>query len=289
LQTAPPASPSLEARLSFQAKIDAQARALARDPHLKRVPRHQHQALAEFVVGNVLFVATREMGRAFLSEMEVPVVGGEEQAADDFAVLTMLKQGERDFSDRVLIEAAKGWFVSGRRDKKRGHTPGYYDRHGLGERRAYRIVCLMVGSDPVRFTALAEETKLPSDRRRRCGWEYDTVTRSWERVLAPHRRAPDQPKAQIEVIYGEATGRLALYAQAFRNLRFLETIADLAADRFAWRAPIVMELRSCGGTDARWTIPTRRLHICYEMARDLAALYRDFGHERKRMKRTAKR
>ena len=95
LQTAPPASPSLEARLSFQAKIDAQARALARDPRLKRVPRHEQQALAEFVVGNVLFVATREMGHAFLSEMEVPVVGGEEQAADDFAVLTMLKQGER--------------------------------------------------------------------------------------------------------------------------------------------------------------------------------------------------
>ena len=115
------------------------------------------------------------------------------------------------------------------------------------------------------------------------------MTRSWERVLAPHRRAPDQPKARIEVIYGKATGRLALYAQAFRNLRFLENIADLAADRFAWRAPIVMEMRSCGGTDARWTIPTGRLHICYEMARDFAALYRDFGHDRKRPKRTAKR
>ena len=55
LQTAPPASPSLEARQSFQAKIDAQARALARDLRLKRVPRHEQQALAEFVVGNVLF------------------------------------------------------------------------------------------------------------------------------------------------------------------------------------------------------------------------------------------
>ena len=136
---------------------------------------------------------------------------------------------------------------------------------------------------------LAEETKLPSDRRRRCGWEYDTVTRSWERVLAPHRRAPDQPKAQIEVIYGEATGKLALYAQAFRNLRFLETIADLAADRFAWRAPIVMEMRKLWRHRCPWTIPTRILHICYEMARHFAVLYRDFGHDRKRMKRTAKR
>ena len=40
--------------------------------------------------------------------------------------------------------------------------PAYYGRHGLNEQRAYQIVCLMVGSDPVRFKALADETKLPA-------------------------------------------------------------------------------------------------------------------------------
>jgi hypothetical protein len=288
LLTVPPASPSLEAKQSFQAKINEQAQLLANDPRLTRVPAPKRQALVEFVVGNVLFVATREMGRALLSEMKLPAVGGEEQAADDFAILTALKHGERDFSDRVLIEAAKGWFVSGRRDKRRNHTSDYYDRHSLRERRGYRIVCLMVGADPVRFKALAEETILPKDRQRRCGWEYDTVSRSWERVLTLFRRASDQPKAQIEVIYGDATGQLGIYAQIFRNLQFLEIIAELAADRFAWRDPIVMEMRSCGDAGASWAISTRRLHICYEMVRDFAELYRDFGRDRTPMKRTAK-
>ena len=78
----------------------------------------------------------------------------------------------------------------------------------------------------------------------------------------------------------ETLGELAVYAQTFRTLQFLETIAELAADRFAWRAPIVMEMRSCGSAGAGWTISTRRLHICYEMAQDFAELYRDFGYDR---------
>jgi hypothetical protein len=274
LKTEPPAVPSAEARQSFQAKIDEQARALATEPSLKRVAAHKRQALLEFIVGNLLFVAAHEMGLALLSDMKVPTLAGEEQAADDFAVLTALKLGETDFSDRILIEAAKGWFVSSQR-KKKGATPDYYARHGLNPRRGYRIVCLMLGADPVRFTALAEETKLPNDRQRTCGWDYDTATRSWDKVLAPYRRATDQPKVRIEVTYGAAEGPLGVYAQVLRNLRFLETLAQLAADRFAWRAPIVMELRGCGTAETGWDIPARSLRICYETARDLAALYRD--------------
>ena len=91
----------------------------------------------------------------------------------------------------------------------------------------------------------------------------------------PHRPAADQPKAKIEVIYGVATGNLEVYAQVFRNLRFLEAIAELASDRFAWRAPILMEMQSCGDAGATWTIATRTLQVCYEMAQDLAELYQD--------------
>jgi len=214
-----------------------------------------------------------------LSEMNLPALTGAEQAADDFAILTVLELGKRHFSDRILIDAAKGWFTNAQREKRaRGVSP-YYDRHGFNERRAYRNVCLMVGADPARFKALAEETTLPRDVRRRCGWDYDRASRSWESALMPRRPAVDQPKARIEVIYRVATANLVVYAQVFRNLQFLEAIAELAAERFAWRAPILMEMRSCGDAGAAWTIPTRTLHVCYEMVQDFAELYRDFGYD----------
>jgi hypothetical protein len=289
LQAAPPAAPSPEARQSFQAKVEEAARALANDPRLKRVPADKRESLVEFVVGNMLFVATHELGHALVSEMKLPVLVGEEQAADDFAVLTTLKHGERDFSDRVLIEAAKGWSARGGRRKKGGGMPDYYARHRLDERRGYRIVCLMVGADAERFKALAEETKLPHDRRRRCGWDYDRATRNWERVLESHRRSAGQPKTPIDVIYRAAKGNLGIYAQTFRNLQFLETIAELAADRFAWPNPISFEMRSCRDDGARWSISARRLHICYELARGFAELYRDLERRRTRARRTADR
>ena len=200
-----------------------------------------------------------------------------------FAIGAALRIIANEFAHRILLRAARGWFLSARRAKKAGETPRYYERHGLDEQRAYHIVCLMVGHDPVRFKDLADEHKLPEDRRRSCGWDYETGAWSWHRVMAPHLRAEGQPKTSIEVIYGDAEGTLAPFARAFREVRFLELLAEYAASRYLWPAPMVMEMRSCGEAGARWTIPTRRMHICYELAQEFAELF----SEHQRQGRTA--
>jgi hypothetical protein len=263
----------------FQARVDEGIRELAKEPHLRRLTPQQLRARVEFVYGNMLFVTIHELGHALVSEFDLLVLGREEDAADAYATLGALQCGS-DFSHRVLVEAAKGWFMTAQRDRKSGDAPHYYERHGLDEQRAYQIVCLMVGSDPARFKDLADETGLPKDRRQSCGWDYDTASRSWERALAAHQRAADQPKPRIEVIYGEGKGKLARYAHIFSTTRFLETIVEQVADRFAWPAPIVVEMRTCGEPNARWTIPTRRLHVCYELVQEFVELYRGYGEGR---------
>jgi Putative metallopeptidase len=261
----------------FQAGIDEVARDLEKEPRWRRLTQ-QRRARAEFVFGNMLFVVIHELGHALVSELDLMVLGREEDVADAYATIGVLKCGA-DFA-RVLVEAAKGLFLSAQRDRKAGDAPQYYQRHGLDEQRAYQIVCLMYGSDPSRFKDLADETELPQDRRRSCGWDYDTASRSWDRALSPHMRMADQPKPQIEVIYGEAKGGLATYARIFKSSRFLETVIEQVADRFGWPASIVVEMRSCGEPNARWTIPTRTLHVCYELAQEFVELYRDFGGDR---------
>jgi hypothetical protein len=133
----------------------------------------------------------------------------------------------------------------------------------------------MVGSDPQKFKDLAEITELPEERQESCKVDFSTATWSWETLLKPHLRAPDQPKQKIEVIYGEAKGRLAMFAQAFRDIRLLETLADFVGDRYAWPRPFAMEMESCGEVGANWR--SRKLKLCYEMAQDFALLYRDYG------------
>ena len=279
-QTATSDTQAVQARFGeFQARVGEKAPALAGERGFKQLSPRERRAGVDFLIGNMLFVMAHEMGHAVISELKLPVLGREEDAADTFAIIAALTGVANDFSYRVLEEAAKGWFWTARRDKRQGAMPAHYDRHGLDEQRAYQIVCLMVGSDPVRFKTLADEMKLPDERRRSCGWDFDTASQSWATLLAPHRRAIDQPKTAIEVSYGEAKGELEIFAQWFRSIRFLEIFADLFAERYAWPAPIALQMRSCGEPGARWTIPRRQVHICYEIAQEFADLFRGYGRE----------
>jgi Putative metallopeptidase len=261
----------------MQARIVEVARNLNDDPRLKRLTQQQRENAVEFVLGNMLFVMLHELGHAAIADFKLPVLGREEDAADAYAVVRMLAVGTA-FTHRVLAEATKGWFFSARRDRKEGEPLAFYDEHGLDEQRAYEIVCLMVGHDPNEMVDLANEMKLPDDRRESCKKDFETASSSWKAVLNPHRRAADQPKIEIETIYGDGEGDLASFAQSFRTLRLLETVAERAADEFAWPTPFTLEMKSCGFINARWNNETRRLTLCYELAADFAELNRDFNH-----------
>src|SRR5580692_4613014 len=260
----------------LQARIEAAARAHAGDERYKGLSPKDRLALAEFVAGNTLFAMLHEMGHALVAEMGLPVLGKEEDAADAFAATRLISVAS-GFSDRVLAEAAKGWFMTNRRDKKEGDPVPPYDAHGLDLVRAYQIVCFMVGSNEDKFKKLADETKLPKDRQDSCTRDYNKAANSWGLVLKPHLRTSDQPKTKIDVVYGEAKGNLKGIAEAARSILLLETVAQHLADEFVWPAPFVLEMQSCGAPNAAWDPPTRQLYLCYELAEDFAELYRSYG------------
>ena len=269
-----PASPALQARIAeFERRLVELAGAKAGEPKMRRLSPQERKARIEFVIGNIFFVAMHELGHAVVSELEVPVLGREEDTADVFAIGAAMRIMANEFAHRILMGAAKGWFLSARRGKRDGEAPRYYAQHGLDEQRAYHIVCLMVGHDPVRFKGLADETKLPANRRRSCSSDYEIGAWSWHRVMAPHLRAEGQPKTPIEVVYGDAEGPLAPFAHAFQEVRFLELLAEYAASRYLWPSPLVFEMASCGQANARWTTSARRMHICYELAQEFAELF----------------
>ena len=284
-----PASAALQARIAeFEQRIIDLAGAKAGEPKMRRLSPQQRKARVEFVIGNIFFVAMHELGHAVISELEVPVLAREEDTADVFAIGAAMRIVANEFAHRILMGAVKGWFFSARRAKRYGESPRYYEQHGLDEQRAYHIVCLMVGHDPARFKDLADETKLPESRRRSCSRDYETAAWSWHRVMAPHLRAEGQPKTPIEVVYGDAEGPLAPFAHAFREVRFLELLAEYAASRYLWPSPMVIEMATCGQANARWTTPARRMQICYELAQEFAELFGEH-QQRRQSKNPARR
>src|SRR5215213_1216287 len=229
----------------------------------------------EFVTGNVLFVLAHETAHALVSVFEIPVIGREEDGADALATVVALKMGN-SFADNVLVNAAKGWFLSDQRDRKQGIPSAYYDEHGLDVQRAYNIVCLMVGGAPNKFLKLAHEVKLPEERQNTCKFDYSNAEWSWGEVLKPHKRKPEDPKTKIEVSYG-ATTEFASLAEIGRKLQILEAVAEWLSEDFAWKVPVSLEMRECGKADARYLPLSKKIYVCYELIREFVQLHRNYG------------
>ncbi len=276
-EDAPPESAYRATSGKFQVRIDAVAAELrATEPRFKNLPPKYVPQLVEFVAGNMLFVLLHEMAHTAITELGLPVLGRMEDAADTFAALRLIRIGS-DFSQRVLVAAAKGWFLADKRDRKTGDTVNFYDEHGLNQQRAYQIVCLMVGSDDEKFKGLATEVKLPEERQDTCAGDFSNAAYSWDRLLKPFRRAPDQPKTKIDVVYGPAEGRNAIARKVVTSLRLLETVAGHMSDELTWPRSFTLEFKSCGYANARWDLPTHKLTLCYELGADFADLFRDYG------------
>jgi hypothetical protein len=255
----------------LRAGIDEAIQALDQSPRTRRLSPQAKKDLVEFTVGNILFVMAHELGHLVISEMGLPVLGKEEDAADSFAILAALHM-HTAFSERVLIEAAKGWLLSSYRDKREGNALAFYDEHSLDLQRAYQVVCLMVGFDPARFKTLAAEAKLPQERQASCVRDHRNAAWSWDTMLKPYRRAADQPKLAIAVDH-KGDSKYAVQDRMLRHMRVLETFAEHAADRFAWKVPFSIEARGCGEANARFFPATRTLTLCYELIEEFNGLF----------------
>ena len=270
-------------RHELERRVAEAARLLAGRPRLKGMSQAQREKHVEFVVGNLLFVLGHETGHAVIREMGVPVVGREEDAADFFSTLMALTC-EEGFGDRVLANAALGWFLSDRRDRRdrrgrRDHDAEakYYGEHGMDLQRAYTVVCLMVGSNPGKFARVANAARLPPERQMTCEDDYLNAKWSWDQVLQSHLRKPDQAKTTINVVYGPGNGKYDVHAAIAQQMKLLEIFAESLSDRFAWRTPISLEMQTCGESNARFEFRTRKVIVCYELADEFSHLHRRYG------------
>jgi hypothetical protein len=144
--------------------------------------------------------------------------------------------------------------------------------------RAYNVVCLMVGSNPGKFASVADAAKLPPERQTACRDDYLNAKWSWDQVLQSHLRKSDHPKIAINVVYGSGNGKYDAHAAVSQHMKLLETIAESLSDRFVWRAPISLEMQTCGESNARFEFRTRKVIVCYELADEFSDLYRRYGH-----------
>ncbi len=152
------------------------------------VPREQ--ALA----GPLLEVVLHEAAHAIFDYLEIPILGREEDAADQMAALWILTvTGERapalvaSIAATYLDEAGvKTLRQLERRRLSFSNFARQADVHSLPMQRLYNLLCLALGADPARFGDIARRGTLPADRADGCEDEYRQAARAWTRLIQPH-------------------------------------------------------------------------------------------------------
>jgi len=141
---------------------------------------------ADTIIGPVLDVFLHETGHAVYDMLQIPILGRQEDAADQFAAYIMLRLG-KDEARRMILGAAYGYNIQmpqGRRVTV--PVDVFSDEHSLPAQRAYNVLCMAYGADKKLFADVVEEGFLPKKRAESCSYEYDDLTFAMTKLIAPH-------------------------------------------------------------------------------------------------------
>lgn len=141
-------------------------------------------AQGQVAAGALFFVFAHELGHAVINLYALPVLGREEDAADQIATfLLIVMAGHRPEVAKYWTVGAH-WFFSKRPlFFARGH---FADEHSVNPQRQFNIACWIYGSDPNRYLQLAHYAKLPNSRAQRCPGEYKQMLNAAKQMLSPH-------------------------------------------------------------------------------------------------------
>lgn len=223
-----------------------------------------------FVLANALFTVYHEVGHLLVDQLNWPIIGREEDVADNFATYTLLEGKRRSF-ELALKDSALGWQLTDQNRGGRRDASDYYDEHSLDLQRAYQIVCLMVGKDRSTFAITAQEWGIDRHRQHRCQDDYGQIENSISRLLAPHTGA--SLHADVTVEYDRSDRRVALAYKVLRDSKLLESVADDLREGYGLPNPITLHGTMCGEPNAFYDASTGEILFCYELLEDLFDIY----------------
>jgi hypothetical protein len=139
----------------------------------------------DMVVGPLFDTSLHEFGHALFDLFKLPILGREEDAADQVAAYISLQLGKDDA--RRLIG---GTVLAYKSDAERaGEAPSlkqFSDEHSLPAQRAYNLLCIAYGADSKEFGGLVSKGYLPAKRAQGCETEYEQIQDAFEKLISPH-------------------------------------------------------------------------------------------------------
>ena len=140
---------------------------------------------ADAVFGQFFYVVAHEMGHAVFDLYSVPLFGGPEDAADQFAAYMMLQFGKGE-ARRLIGGAAYSYRTFVHDPKFIVPLEAFSNMHGAPQQRFYNLLCIAYGADSKLFADVVEKGYLPQKRAATCRAEYREVAFAFRQLIAPH-------------------------------------------------------------------------------------------------------
>jgi hypothetical protein len=138
---------------------------------------------SDAIVGPTLEVFLHEVGHAVFDYLSVPVLGREEDAADQFAAYVLLQFAESD-ARRLIYGVAYSYNIDASKPSTKKNP--FADEHGLPAQRFYNVLCMAYGADSKLFADLVDKGYLPRERAEGCADEYEQVIRALNKLIGPY-------------------------------------------------------------------------------------------------------
>lgn len=146
------------------------------------------------VFGFLAQIFLHELGHALYHLLDVPVLGREEDAADQFAAIVLLELPPRQA--RYAIDGI-AHLLRGQADEETPDREMLADDHSLTGQRLYNLLCLAYGADRRTFGYLVDGGALPRTRATQCGAEYDLAAYALQKLFRRHLREGRMDRARI--------------------------------------------------------------------------------------------
>ena len=225
--------------------------------------------VADYFVGNLLFVFYHELGHGLIHKLDLPVLGREEDAADQLATLMLMDAGTDSVGGEPVLTAALGWLDSWKKRDGEAADSDFWDEHSLDMQRYANIVCLVYGSDPDSYDNLIKEWDLPADRAGRCPGDYDSAFASWNSVMADVWVTDENPAPKnnrsftLEVRPSDSTETEEIAAYV-ADQQVFEGLVEGMNENMILPSPIHVVARDCGEENAYYDPQTSEITMCYE-------------------------
>lgn len=235
--------------------------------------------------GAMISIFFHESGHMMISELKLPAIGPEEDAADEFAAffltdaLKAAPENQKGIFAMIVYSGALFWKLSAARSDVTRFP--FYDEHSPDARRYYNILCIATGADPLRFIPMAVKDGVPESRLAKCAEEYKKKYAAWQMLIEPH----------LHGMLGRmfhTGGRLTLKAGpveksewlpfelTFRQGGFFQSELDALSDTYDLPDDVAVIPKGCGGTvNAWWSDDTKAITLCHDMFAQVVQIFAD--------------